>query len=265
MSSTPEQAVQSGLRGQPPAVAAQVHAGAGTSALARCRRGRARPRLDRCIGQYRDYQLAEVAAFVVAVAGLTVLIGLSGQISIGNGAFMAVGGYTGALLFMHLTLAADRDLDRWRRCAAARGRRDLRGRCRPAARPLPGRRDADAGGGAAVLRDPVPERARRRPGPRLLRQRARVPRRELLAAALAGLVQLRGGADRPGAAGQPGAQPGRPVLAGAAGRRGRRRPGRPQRRQAADPRVHRQRGLRRRSAACCSRSWSAPSRPACSP
>jgi len=51
---------------------------------------------------YRDYLMAEVAATVVAVAGLTVLIGLSGQISIGNGAFMAIGGYTGALLFSHL-------------------------------------------------------------------------------------------------------------------------------------------------------------------
>ncbi len=51
---------------------------------------------------YRDYLMAEVAATIVAVAGLTVLIGLSGQISIGNGAFMAVGGYTGALLFVHL-------------------------------------------------------------------------------------------------------------------------------------------------------------------
>ncbi len=52
---------------------------------------------------YRDYQLADVAAFVVAVAGLTLLTGLSGQISIGNGAFMAVGGYVAALLFMHFT------------------------------------------------------------------------------------------------------------------------------------------------------------------
>lgn len=51
---------------------------------------------------YRDYQLAEVAAYLVAVAGLTVLIGLSGQISIGHGAFMAVGGYTAALLLTHL-------------------------------------------------------------------------------------------------------------------------------------------------------------------
>jgi branched-chain amino acid transport system permease protein len=54
------------------------------------------------IGSYRDYQMAEVAAYVTAVAGLTVLIGLSGQISIGNGAFMAVGAYGGALLLIHL-------------------------------------------------------------------------------------------------------------------------------------------------------------------
>ncbi|HEY1674586.1 MAG TPA: branched-chain amino acid ABC transporter permease, partial [Streptosporangiaceae bacterium] len=54
------------------------------------------------LSAYRDYQLAEVAAYLVAVAGLTVLIGLSGQISIGNGAFMAIGGYTTALLLTHL-------------------------------------------------------------------------------------------------------------------------------------------------------------------
>jgi branched-chain amino acid transport system permease protein len=54
------------------------------------------------LGSYRDYQLAEVAAYVVAVAGLTLLIGLSGQISIGNGAFMAIGGYAAALLLLHL-------------------------------------------------------------------------------------------------------------------------------------------------------------------
>jgi branched-chain amino acid transport system permease protein len=54
------------------------------------------------LSSFRDFELAFVAAYVVGVAGLTVLIGLSGQISIGNGAFMAVGGYLGALLFMHL-------------------------------------------------------------------------------------------------------------------------------------------------------------------
>src|SRR5215469_16630124 len=54
------------------------------------------------ISAFRDFELAFVAAYAVAVAGLTVLIGLSGQISIGNGAFMAVGGYVGALIFIHL-------------------------------------------------------------------------------------------------------------------------------------------------------------------
>ena len=45
------------------------------------------------LNAFRDYQIAEIAVYVVAVAGLTVLIGLSGQISLGNGAFMAVGAY----------------------------------------------------------------------------------------------------------------------------------------------------------------------------
>jgi branched-chain amino acid transport system permease protein len=53
------------------------------------------------LGQYRQYQLAEVAAWVTAVAGLTILVGLSGQISVGHGAFMAVGAYATALLLTH--------------------------------------------------------------------------------------------------------------------------------------------------------------------
>ena len=36
------------------------------------------------------------------MAGLTVLTGLSGQISLGNGAFMAIGAYTTALMLAHL-------------------------------------------------------------------------------------------------------------------------------------------------------------------
>ena len=54
------------------------------------------------ITPFRDYQMAEVACYVVAVAGLTVLLGLSGQISLGNGAFMAIGAYAAALLLLHL-------------------------------------------------------------------------------------------------------------------------------------------------------------------
>ncbi len=55
------------------------------------------------LNTFRDYQIAEVAYEVTAVAGLTVLTGLSGQISLGNGAFMAIGGYTTALLLLHLS------------------------------------------------------------------------------------------------------------------------------------------------------------------
>ena len=54
------------------------------------------------LNAFRDYQMAQVALYVVAIAGLTVLVGLSGQISIGNGAFMAVGAYAAALLLLHL-------------------------------------------------------------------------------------------------------------------------------------------------------------------
>src|SRR4029078_9145067 len=54
------------------------------------------------LSAFRDFQIAEVAVEVTAVAGLTVLTGLSGQISLGNGAFMAIGGYTTALLMLHL-------------------------------------------------------------------------------------------------------------------------------------------------------------------
>lgn len=53
------------------------------------------------LSQYRNTQLAEIAYTVCAVAGLTVLTGLSGQISLGNGAFMFVGAYTVALLLKH--------------------------------------------------------------------------------------------------------------------------------------------------------------------
>jgi branched-chain amino acid transport system permease protein len=55
------------------------------------------------LNTFRDYQIAEIAYEVTAVAGLTVLTGLSGQISLGNGAFMAIGAYTTALLLLHLS------------------------------------------------------------------------------------------------------------------------------------------------------------------
>jgi len=43
---------------------------------------------------FRNYQLATMAAYLCATAGLTLLTGLNGQISLGHGALMAVGAYT---------------------------------------------------------------------------------------------------------------------------------------------------------------------------
>jgi branched-chain amino acid transport system permease protein len=54
------------------------------------------------LNAFRDYQIAEIAVEVTAVAGLTVLTGLSGQVSLGNGAFMAIGAYTTGLILLHL-------------------------------------------------------------------------------------------------------------------------------------------------------------------
>ena len=50
------------------------------------------------VSAYRDFQIANVGYYIVAVAGLTVLTGLNGQISLGHGALMMVGAYTAALL-----------------------------------------------------------------------------------------------------------------------------------------------------------------------
>jgi branched-chain amino acid transport system permease protein len=44
------------------------------------------------------YQLSSVAYFAIAAAGLTVLTGLNGQLSLGHGALMGVGAYTTAVL-----------------------------------------------------------------------------------------------------------------------------------------------------------------------
>jgi branched-chain amino acid transport system permease protein len=50
------------------------------------------------LSEFRTVQLATVGAYFVAILGLDVLTGHSGQISLGHGAFMAVGGYTTAIL-----------------------------------------------------------------------------------------------------------------------------------------------------------------------
>src|SRR5215470_15670733 len=60
------------------------------------------------ISAFRDFQMAEIAVYVVAIAGLSVLIGLSGQISLGNGAFMAASASIAAVAGAVVGLAAAR-------------------------------------------------------------------------------------------------------------------------------------------------------------
>jgi branched-chain amino acid transport system permease protein len=47
---------------------------------------------------YHQLQGAGVATFFVAILGLNILTGYTGQLSLGHGAFMAIGGYTTAIL-----------------------------------------------------------------------------------------------------------------------------------------------------------------------
>lgn len=54
--------------------------------------------LTQVVSDYQEYQLAQLGAYVCAAAGLTVLTGLNGQVSLGHAALMAVGAYTVAVL-----------------------------------------------------------------------------------------------------------------------------------------------------------------------
>ena len=48
-----------------------------------------------------NYYVALVAMYAIAMFGMVILVGLSGQVSLGNGALMAVGGYVFALTSLH--------------------------------------------------------------------------------------------------------------------------------------------------------------------
>jgi branched-chain amino acid transport system permease protein len=50
------------------------------------------------VSSFTSYELATVGMYFIALLGLSILIGYSGQISLGHGAFMAIGGYTTAIL-----------------------------------------------------------------------------------------------------------------------------------------------------------------------
>ena len=56
-------------------------------------------------GPYNQSQLANISTLLIAVLSITLLTGASGQISLGQGAIMAVGGYSSALLVTKLGLS----------------------------------------------------------------------------------------------------------------------------------------------------------------
>jgi branched-chain amino acid transport system permease protein len=57
------------------------------------------------IPPFMTFEFTYVGAYAIAILGLVILIGNSGQISLGHGAFVAVGGYTVAVLLQSLGLS----------------------------------------------------------------------------------------------------------------------------------------------------------------
>lgn len=51
---------------------------------------------------FQTFEFAQVAVFTTAIIGMNILTGYSGQISLGNGFFMAIGSYTTALMVHNL-------------------------------------------------------------------------------------------------------------------------------------------------------------------
>jgi branched-chain amino acid transport system permease protein len=57
--------------------------------------------LPRFVSDFHSRELAQAGVFFIAIVGLNLLTGYTGQISLGHGALMAVGGYTTAALVVH--------------------------------------------------------------------------------------------------------------------------------------------------------------------
>jgi branched-chain amino acid transport system permease protein len=57
--------------------------------------------LPRWLSDFRASEVAYVGIYFIAILGLNILTGYTGQISLGHGAFMAIGGYTTAVLVGH--------------------------------------------------------------------------------------------------------------------------------------------------------------------
>ena len=50
------------------------------------------------VSSYRTFQLTLALVYAIALLGLNMLTGYNGQISLGHGAFYAIGAYTAAIL-----------------------------------------------------------------------------------------------------------------------------------------------------------------------
>jgi branched-chain amino acid transport system permease protein len=57
--------------------------------------------LPQAVSSYRSFQFVYVGIYFIALIGLNLLTGHSGQISLGHGAFMAIGAYTTAIVVTH--------------------------------------------------------------------------------------------------------------------------------------------------------------------
>jgi branched-chain amino acid transport system permease protein len=57
--------------------------------------------LPRTMSDFHSRDLAQAGVFFIAIVGLNLLTGYTGQISLGHGALMAIGGYTTAALIVH--------------------------------------------------------------------------------------------------------------------------------------------------------------------
>ena len=63
-----------------------------------------RPMLPDLVSDYRLFLVSTMMIAAIAVLGLNLLTGFNGQISLGHGAFYAVGAYTAAVLMDHLNM-----------------------------------------------------------------------------------------------------------------------------------------------------------------
>ncbi len=53
------------------------------------------------VASYRVFQMTLIVDYAIALLGLNMLTGYNGQFSLGHGAFLAIGGYTAAILMAH--------------------------------------------------------------------------------------------------------------------------------------------------------------------